>query len=512
VENEPAWLQFNHRDGWSRHCWTLAIWRNEAKSLPGNIETRLLRFVLGELRRDLESRQQRNRVIYNRSNSYYWVEKEADFVKTAEEVLAQHGRTSASVEYIAEYLYRGTFRLDRAIAALLAAQAKKILYEGGQAQLVRYLHEANRFAESIPLLVPLVAKRPDNLDYRVWLMRAYFKVGRPKDLLALLKDTDAFFHKDQRWTEGAMASLGQSTLDNQLFKDSVAYYKEAIDRRQKTQPTRGIGDGTLSGYYANQARAYSGQGMTPEAVEAAISALVAWGRDQRNRKEALVSLLQVLRESRDLQGYVAFLDKKEQETKLHNPVVRKALGQVLAEKGKHREAVAQLQLAAAVQPNDAQTYELLLTSLDKLGDKEGTFRALLQAVQLRPREISLYRDMGRRLESLDRPREVERAYTSIVEMQPNEAESHALLAEVRQQQNRWGEAIVQWGHAARLRALEPDGLLKLAAAQVHERQWDQAAETVRKLRSRGWPSRFSNVEQEIRHLEQQIADGRRTQS
>jgi tetratricopeptide (TPR) repeat protein len=134
-------------------------------------------------------------------------------------------------------------------------------------------------------------------------------------------------------------------------------------------------------------------------------------------------------------------------------------------------------------------------------------RALLQAVQLLRREAGLYRELGKRLEALNRPREVERAYTSVVEMLPNESEGHALLAEVRQEQGRWAEAIPHWEQVARIRALEPTGLLKLAAAQVHERQWDKAAETVRKLRSRGWPARFNNTEQQTRELEQQITSG-----
>jgi hypothetical protein len=57
---------------------------------------------------------------------------------------------------------------------------------------------------------------------------------------------------------------------------------------------------------------------------------------------------------------------------------------------------------------------------------------------------------------------------------------------------------------ARIRVLEPTGLLKLAAAQIHEQQWDQARETLRKLNSRTWPARFGNVENEIGKLDEQV--------
>ena len=63
-------------------------------------------------------------------------------------------------------------------------------------------------------------------------------------------------------------------------------------------------------------------------------------------------------------------------------------------------------------------------------------------------------------------------------MLPNESESHALLAEIREKQDRWPEAIAHWERVAEIRALEPTGLLKLAAAQIHEKAWDQAAKDV----------------------------------
>jgi predicted Zn-dependent protease len=512
VENEPAWLRYNNQDGWSRHGWSLAQWRAEAMTLPPEVEARLLKFVLAELRRDLEARQARNLEIYDRRYGYYWKVKEADFAAAAEEVLARHAQSGAWTQYVAEYLARGVDRLGRAIEVLLAAHRQRLLEEAGQFQLVQYLHEANRHAESIPILEPLVGRRPEDLQYRVFLLRAYYHAGREADLLAQLKQADAFFHERDRWTENAMAALAGGTLDTALFAQSAAYFKEVIALHERTAPRRGIGDGVLSGYYAGLARAFSGLGTTDEAVKAAGGAVVSWGRDQRNRAQALGTLLQVLRDARDLEAYVASLDGRAAETGEDTPLVRKLAGQVYAERGKHREAITQLQLAADLQPHDAETHRLLVAEFDTLHDNEGAYRQLLHAVELSRRDIKLYQDMGKRLETLDRPREVERAYTSVVEMTPNESEGHALLGEIRQQQNRWPDAIAQWEQVARIRALEPTGLLKLAAAQVHERQWDDAQETVKKLRSRGWPTRFGNVDQQASELERQIAAGRKGRS
>ena len=131
-------------------------------------------------------------------------------------------------------------------------------------------------------------------------------------------------------------------------------------------------------------------------------------------------------------------------------------------------------------------------------------------MQLSRRDINLYKELGRRLAELHEDREAERAYTSIVEVLVSESESHAMLAEIRESQNRWAEAIEEWRHVARLRAFEPTGLLRLAAAQMHEKQWDAAAETVRQLRAKTWPPRFGNTEFQIQELERQIRAGKGT--
>jgi tetratricopeptide (TPR) repeat protein len=333
-------------------------------------------------------------------------------------------------------------------------------------------------------------------------MSAYFHTGRKDDLLALLKQTDAFFHEKDRWQEQVIAALAAGCLDNQLYPQSVAYYNELIPLHQRTQPRRGIGNGTLSAYYTQLAHAYAGLGKTAEAVDAAAGAIVSWGPTHQNRTQALEALKQVLRDAPDLDAYVAARDAQTAQNGLDSAVIRKALGQVYLGKGDFAKAIVQLQLAIALQPNDAETHRLLIDCLDRQGDKQKTIVALLSAAELSRRDVKLYQDLGRRLEG--QPKEAERAYTSIVEVLPSESESHALLAEIRQQQNRWPEAVTQWKQVARIRALEPTGLLKLAEAQIHLRQWDDAAQTLHKVGARSWPQRFGDVRARVRQLEGQI--------
>jgi tetratricopeptide (TPR) repeat protein len=508
IEKEPAWFRFNNQDGWSQHSWLIGQWRAENTNLGAALEERLLKIVLTELRRDLESRQQRSRALYYRQYGPFWAEKTEDFAQTAEAVLAQRKHSGAAVKYIAEYLYWGLDRRNRAIDILFAAHRDKILDEAGQLQLVDYLHRENRHVESIALLEPWVQRKPENLHYRVLLMSAYFHANRSKDLLAVLQDTDHFFHQKDRWNEGVMATLGRSCLDNRLYDQSVAYFNEAIPLHQRTHPGRGIGTGMLSNYYADLARAYAGLNKTPEAVDAASGAVVSWGPRIGQRTNALEALKQVLRDAPDLDGYGAYLDHKTAETGRDNPIVRKAVGQAYFAKAKYAQAIVQLHQATELQPNDAETYQVLIDSYDRLNDPEGAIQLLLRSLQLARRDLKRYQDLGQRLEKRDRKDESERAYTSIVEMQPNEAESHAMLAEIRENHGRWVEAATHWQHVARLRALEPIGLLKLAAAQVHLQQWDKATETLAKVKAKTWPPRFANVANQVQMLEQQIEKGR----
>lgn len=510
IENEPTWLRLNNQDGWSRYGYSLAHWRTEVKDL-GDLEPRLLKVVLAELRRDLESRQARNRNIYARGHNYYWQEKESEFVKVAEEVYSKRKDSGASVKYIAEYFYYGVNRPNRAIEILYAALERKLLDEEGRLHLISYLQSTKRYAEAITLLIPLIEERPEVLDYRTRLMTCYHATKQKEKLIATLKAADAFFHQKDRWQQNVIAALAHACLNTDLYQEAAAYYTEVIPLHQRSAPRRGVGDGTLSEYYANLGRAYSRLGKTAEAVEAVSGAVVAWPRDNHNRSRYLQRLQEVMMESANLDGYVQELDRKEAADGQGSPVLRKALGKAYQAKQQFAKALAQFRVAAELQPEDAQTHQEMVACYDRLRDKEGAVRQLYEAVQVSRRNILLYEQMGVRYEEMKRPADAERAFTSIVEMQANEFESHAKLAQVRQRQNRWEEAAAHWQRVAQLQRLEPTGLLELAKAQMHMGQWDKASDTVRQLEKKSWPARFSNVREEIAGLRVKIEQRRKRQ-
>lgn len=504
IEREPAWFRTANQDGWSQHGYALAQWRTEAKDL-GDLEPRLLKLVLSELRRDLENRQGRSNSIYHRNNTHYWSEKAGEFSRVAEEVYEKRKTSGESVKYIAQYLYWGLDRTARAVEILFTAHRNKVLDEGGRWQLVEYLHLLSRYAESVALLNGLIEDRPDNLSYRTKLMAAYYHLKQQAALLATLKAADTYFHEKDRWTEGPMAQLAGACLECELYAQSVAYFDEAIPLHERTAPRRGIGDGTLSGYYAQKARAYAGLKKTPEAIEAASAAVIAWGPTSNNRAQALQALRDVMARADDLRAYVGHLDTQETESGQGSPLLRKELGRVFKDRGEFPLAVQQLRASLELQPNDPETHQMLVECFDKTHDADGAIRQLLASAELSRRNPGLYADLGDRYARANRPADAERAYTSIVEMQPHEAEGHQALAEVRQKQDHWDDAAAQWELVVKLQSLEPTGLLGLANAEIHLKQWDKAEDTLRKVNTRTWPARFDNtVRERVQQLEQEV--------
>ena len=500
IEKEPVWLR---PSGWSAHAAKLAAWRLEAKDL-GALEPRLLKIVTGGLRRALGSRTHEMRYVFHQHGKHFWREKAGGFAWVAEDVLKERRNSRSAVKHISRYLYEGLGRHGRAITALHAAHEREILDEDGRSLLVRYLHEQSRHAESIPVAKALVARHPDRLDYRGNLMQAYFRTGKKDLLVALLEETDAYFHGKDGWSEIVIAKLADSCLRTQLYDRAAAYYEELLALHQDFRLPGADGDATLSGYYRALAQAYTALGHTAKAVEAACATIVSCGRKHQNRRKALECLKKALMGAADLDGYVASLNEQVGETGLENPIVRKALGQVYLEKGEHAKAIAQLRLAAAVQPNDTEIQEALVAAYDKQGDKEEAIRQLLEWAALSRRDLSLYKNLAERYTAMAKLGEAERAYTTVVEMQPTESESHTLLAEIRQRQGRWPEAIVHWQQVARIRALEPTGLEKLAQAQIHEKRWGEARESIEALLRRAWPERFAGVHARARTMLRQV--------
>ncbi len=505
AENEPNWLRLQNQDFWGQHSSPLAQYRTEIKGqIAPELEKRLLKIVLKELRNDLQNRNGRNRNMYYIGYSYFWEEKKADFSRTAQEVLLENAQSEETAIYVAEYLYNGLKLHQDAIDALLNMHRKNLLGIEGQYKLCDYLQEQKRYSESVPILVKMVALKPERLEFRVLLMRGYFYIER-RDLLGMaLVQADKYFHVENRWQENIIATLGSICLETHLYREAIAYYNEAVALHVKTASNRGVGDGTLSSYYRNLAETYSGLSMTKEAVDAASGAIISWGQDKRNREYELTKLEEVLNNAKDLDSYVSGFEAEVNKSGLENPILRKALGKVYKNKGQNKKAEAQLVLAIENQPNDTETQRLLIEVYDRQGKAEQAINQLLAFTKLTSHDLGLYQQLGDRFAKAQKQEEAERAYTNMVEVMPNESESHQALAKIREAQNRWEDALAEWQEVIRVRTKEPTGYIGLAETLIYLKRWNEARKVISELSTRNWPEHFGNVKAQANTLNSKI--------
>ena len=452
------------------------------------------------MRDDLVTRRQRGRPMSDRRYSHYWAAKEPEFAATAEAVLAASKDSIDGTLYVAEYLFSGVNRTGRAIDILAELHRAKRLPVGGRATLSYYLVETRRFAEAVAVLVPLLDDLPGDAALRFRLMAAYHGLGKSAEARELFARSVARWKEHDAWNVNAMPGFADAAQDCELHAEAAATYAELIPNAQRgTQQA-----GQLAEYYRRHALSLSKLGRHVEAVDAASGAVVAWGRDQNRRVAAIVTLNATVAQAGDLAALAAHFDKQTAETGLVNPILRKALGAAYRSQGNYGPAVPQLELAIEAQPNDAETFTMLIDSYDKLNRKPEAVARILTLLDLTRRDLARYEELGRRYAAAGDAANAERAYTSMVEVTRGETEGQARLARLRQSQDRWAEALPHWQQVDDVRSLEPEGLIGLAEAQLHLKQFDAARATLQKLRAKPWPPHTGDTPAKVRELEARL--------
>ena len=500
MEQWPQRLEIQWDNSWNTLGTQLAHYRKAGG--PTDLDDRVLKLGVAQLQKELRMGEGGHQQIYHIGYAFFWAEKTQEFAKAAELILNERRASGRRAMVVANYLRNGLQLAPRAIEILMIAHGNGLLNESEQFQLVNWLRETNRYAEMIPILDQLVIARPDNMLYRTELMAAYFHSQRPEQLSRLIEQTDSHFHQAGRWTEANIAQFAHGCESAQEWEKVKTYIAEAIALHQRSNPTSGFNDNVLSSYYQNLASAESNLQQTEAAVTAASAAIVCWDARHQERINAMATLKSVLSAASDLDDYVQKMDANATKSGQDSPILRKAIGETYQAKNEHAKAIAQYKIAIELQPNDKETHQALIACYDATQNKAAATDQLLKLIDLQRHDLTLYQQLASRLK--DNEAEAERAATSIIESAPNESESHAAMAELRQNQNRWSEAIPHWEQVAKLRKLEPTGLLKLAAAHVHEQKWEAAKESIRKLNKTEWPSRFNNVTNEVRQLEQRL--------
>ncbi|MAG93686.1 MAG: hypothetical protein CMJ48_08050, partial [Planctomycetaceae bacterium] len=500
IENYPRRFYFTWENPWNQFGHRLGDWRKNVGNNLGDLEPRLLAIVLAELRRDLETRNQHSRYLY-RKNSYFWTDKEAAFAKAAEEVLEKRRDSARYVQYIAEYFWGGLAHRNRAIEIMFVALKDDLLDDNGRARLVDWLHHPNvkRYAESVAILEGLIERNAINMHYRCELITAYHQTARGEQRSDLMKETIELFRQGGRWNESNLSQLARCVHDNSLHQRTIALVGELIPMHQRSHPTRGIGEGSLSTYYLWLADAHSSLKHTQQAVDAASAAIVSWGPRHDQRRHTIERLDTITKTADDLDDYVALIDKQAEETGQDSSIIRRSIGKAYAGRNEHDKAIAQLRISIELQPGDLDTHRLLLASYDALEDNAGAVRQLLDLIDIDRHTLSHYVDLEQRLRDDDD--QAERAATAVVEAAPTEAEHHEKLAIIRGRKKQYTAAVLHWQQVARLRSLEPNGLINLAKAQMLADQPKAAQKTIDRLQKAEWPSRFeSNVRNSLNEL------------
>jgi len=486
MEQWPQRFEIQYDNSWNVFGNELASRRKSVGR--SDLDDRILKLAITHLKQQLRNGESAHQAIYQIGNDHFWAEKSADFAKGAEEVLDERRTSGRRALIVAGYQHDGLHRKARAIEILHVAHAKGLLDESTQHQLVSWLRDERRYAEMIPILDGLFAAHPDNLTYRVELMVAYFQTKRPQQMQELIQQTHDHVHQSGRWTEQNIESFAGACEECEEWERARQYYSEAISLHQRSNPASGVNDATLSNDYQQLARVESRLNLIDEAVTSASAAIVCWGALHEQRKQAIDTLRAVLNDAEDLDAYVERVDAQANQTGQDSPILRKLIGEVYRSRNDFMKAITQFNIAIELQPHDQDTHQALIACYDATGQPELATRQLLKLLDDRQHDLPLYQQLAMRMK--DNEAQAERAATSMVESAPNEAESHAALAELRQSQDRWDEAIPHWLQVAKLRKLEPTGLLKLTEAQLHEKQWDAAKDSLQKLKKNGMAVTF----------------------
>ncbi len=118
----------------------------------------------------------------------------------------------------------------------------------------------------------------------------------------------------------------------------------------------------------------------------------------------------------------------------------KALGVALQQLGKNAEALAPMQKAAELSPDDPEAHYNLgscFQSLEKLPEAEVSYR---RAIQIQPNYAMAHSNLGNVLQGLGRLDEAEASYRKAIHIQPNYAKAHSNLGNILQSLGRLDEA------------------------------------------------------------------------
>ena len=505
AENEPTWLRYIGVDFWNAQGYRVSnLFHSLGHQTSRDLEPRLESLVVKALREGLEREQFRHRALFHDNDRSFWKAKRDVFLQVARDALTRAGDHHPALLFVTSYMYHGLSAYGEAITALQKVHARGKLSPSGRHSLASMLHGRERWEETIAMTQPLIQRSPEDLTLRLWQMDAAHGLKRDAFLKQTLSDAETWLKTNDRWHENAIARLGAGALRNLMYEDTVRLYGEAIALRTRSASNRGVGDGAVSGYYGNVARAHSGLGHTDAAVDAASGAIVSWGHNVNGRTAAIKTLVHVLQTAKDLDAYVTRFEKRLVDDGQENPIVRKAIGRALMELSRPGDAARHFDLAITGSPVDLDLHELAYKAHKAAKNHAEADARMLAWAKVAVRDVSRWRALGDLRSNMSDRDGADRAWTSMVEATPGEAEGHLELGRVRGAMNRWADALHHAREATRLRPEHPSGLLDEGKALVKLDRKADATLVLEKIRGRKWVLTPFKFDEKVKRLAQMV--------
>ena len=180
------------------------------------------------------------------------------------------------------------------------------------------------------------------------------------------------------------------------------------------------------------------------------------------------------------------------------------VGRVFQERQQYDEAIQQFQIAQQLQPGDERCCSQAIIDCYECAGRIGqSHRGITQADRSPPApQLDSYQQLAERL---DDEAESDRAITSLVEAVPPKPTTIEALAEFRQNQDRWHEAVDEWMQVAQLHPAQPTGLIGLCMRSAFE-DWEGLRKTLGTLKADQWPAEFASEVKEAETLRKQLPE------
>ena len=508
IDEQPRWLKHSNSNQW-HYANRLSKWAYEP--LGDEIEKRAKKFALAELENALRTRTLNyeyhvttshwNYSFYQPGSQHFFSRWKKDFLSTAEKAWEESNNTGKRIMLIAYYV-NSLGEQDRAYEMMLFGYDNGLLDEDQVIDFVQLLHRQQRYAESIPILRKELKRRKTLTHYQL-LMTTYYEVNKPEKLADVYGEVIAelFPENEDFYNHGSAFKLARTCQNVSLHKEAAFLLEKAVERRRKE--VSGV-DNNLSEYYLHLSQARTELGQLEKAIDAANAAITVDNRRDQEFESRVGNLEEILSRlmsdespfKENIDDVIAMADRQEQESGLGNYIFRNAIGNACYNYDELEKAIDQLTQALELQPNDRKIMKRLVSCFDMQNDDRNAVDTLINLTKLNRRDTELYVSLGKRLQkgSLQKalPGEAERAYTSLVEMIPDDTEGHVALAKIRQEQDRWDEAIKHWVRVSEIRKNEPQGLAEICKANIRLGNWKDAKTNLKELKSSAWAKRFDN--------------------